>query len=282
MHRPCLLRGWPLVESNPWSKEWQDLGDAELLEKAAMFAGDISMKFFQASNEVWYKSGNSPVSEADQQVDEFLRETFVKLRPDYGWLSEETDDDPARLGKQKVVVVDPIDGTRGFIDGRVEWCISIAVVEDGRPVEAVLFCPALARMYQASAGGGAKENGIPIKTAPARQLPKLTGSKKLIQTIRENMSDKFEVTDFVPSLAYRIAMVATGELDGAFARPGASEWDLAAADLILSEAGGKITNIAGEILSYNRPNVNSPALVAASCDCHANILELAKASGILQ
>ena len=241
-----------MAESDPWPQEWHDLGDAELIKQAAIVAAEISMRYFQTNPEVWYKSGNSPVSEADQRVDTFLRETFEKFRPGYGWLSEETDDDPARLDKQRVAVVDPIDGTRGFIDGRPEWCISIAIVEAGRPVEAVLFCPALERLFQATEGGGATENGAAISTGQMRLLPKLTGSKKLIQTIRENMSDTFEVTDFVPSLAYRIALVATGELDGAFARPGASEWDLAAADLILTEAGGKITNIAGETLAYNR------------------------------
>ncbi len=270
------------MENEPCPLEWSDLDDAELLLQAANTAGEISLKYFKAANEVWYKGGDSPVSEADQQVNIYLKRTFEFTRPDYGWLSEETDDDPVRLDKQKVLVVDPIDGTRGFIEGRPEWCISIAIVEAGRPVEAVLFCPAMKRMFQASAGGGATENGTPIATGIPEGLPKVTGSKKLITTMRENMSRMVDVTDFIPSLAYRIAMVATGELDAAFARPGASEWDLAAADLILTEAGGILTNSQGEVLGYNLEQVNSPALIAASREHHTSIMKLAKSGGILQ
>ncbi len=269
------------MESKPVPKEWSDLDDAELIERAARAAGEISLTFFKSDNKIWYKNGSSPVSEADHCVDNYLHELFNELRPSYGWLSEETEDNHERLDKQKVLVVDPIDGTRGFLDGRPEWCISIAIVEAERPVNAVLYCPAMDRLFQASAGNGAMENGNLLETRCMNNPPKATGSKKLISRMREKGHDLFEISEFVPSLAYRIALVATGEIDAAFAHGGASEWDLAAVDLILAEAGGKLSDNKGIQLRYNQPSVGMPSLLAASQDHHEAILSLAKKHRIL-
>ena len=139
--------------------------DRELLISAAKNAGEIALRYFEGSNPVWYKSGNSPVSKADQEVNQYLLDFFRWNRPDYGWLSEETEDDLERLELDTVVIVDPIDGTRGFIEGRQEWCISIAVVRNGRPVDAVLHCPALQRTFAASKGSG-------LELIDKRALPK--------------------------------------------------------------------------------------------------------------
>ena len=124
------------------------LGDADLaadltlLVDAAREAGQIALRFFKQSPEVWLKGGTSPVSEADYAADSFLNEALIAARPDYGWLSEEAADNAARLSARRTFVVDPIDGTRGFLEGRREWCVSIAVVENGRPIAGVLECPA--------------------------------------------------------------------------------------------------------------------------------------------
>lgn len=256
--------------------------DLALLKRLALEAGEIGLKYFKSDNEVWYKNGSSPVSEADKEIDAFLRNSFAKERPQYGWLSEETEDNTARLQCGTVVIADPIDGTRGFIAGRDEWCISVAIVSAGYPTHAVLHCPALERTFSASKGGGLN---IEVSSAVKRtssKFPTVTGSKKIIELLENADDGSYDVMPFIPSLAYRLALVSTGELDGAFARGGASEWDVAAADLILQEAGCRLTTPNGDMLSYNRKNVTVPALVAASTSHYETIFELAKRAAILQ
>ena len=254
--------------------------DSDLLLVAALEAGKIGLKYFKSKNEVWYKDGNSPVSQADKEIDNYLRIRFGQERADYGWLSEETEDTTDRLSCQRVIIADPIDGTRGFIEGRDEWCISIAIVESGKPIEAVLHCPALDRTFLASKGNGLEVIGsAPQK--PGSNKPLVTGSKKLIETIQELPNAPFDVMAFIPSLAYRLALVAIGELDGAFARGGASEWDIAAADLILAESGCKLTDIHQKSIRYNQPKVQVPALIATHDNRYEEIFALAKQAGFL-
>lgn len=253
-----------------------------LIVRAAREAGRIGLSYFgDAGTDVWYKNGNSPVSQADKEIDEFLRTELLDAEPDYGWLSEETDDNTDRLNRKHVFIVDPIDGTRGFIAGKPEWCISAAVVEDGRPIEGVLFCPALEQMIYASLGNGSFLNGKRIKHRSNRTAPLVTGSKKLIEYLKSLTDFNADVTEFIPSLAYRLSLVALGELDGAFARPGSSEWDVAAADIILSEAGCLLTDKNGNRLTYNKKSSSSPALIAASLKRQDEIFALANSSGIL-
>ena len=243
------------------------------------------MSYFQNdATDIWYKNGNSPVSQADQEIDRFLRQHLLRQKPDHGWLSEETEDDQSRLDSDKLFIVDPIDGTRGFIKGQSEWCISIAVVENGKPVEGVLHCPALDRIIYASSGEGIFVNGQKFGAGAEnrkRDRPLVTGSRKLIETINGLPDQPMDVTSFIPSLAYRLSLVATGELDGAFARPGASEWDIAAADIILQEAGCCLSDKSGRLLDYNKPEVRSPSLIAASLNRKQEILALANSTGIL-
>ena len=255
--------------------------DAKLLLETALKAGEIGLKYFKSENEVWYKQGNSPVSQADKEIDDFLRTRFARERPDYGWLSEETEDNTDRLKCERVIIADPIDGTRGFINGQNEWCISIAIVENGRPIEAILHCPALERSFLASKGNGFEIIGEPFSGDKQFKKPCVTGSKKLIETIQNLPDTPFDVIDFIPSLAYRLALVAAKQLDGAFARGGASEWDIAAADLILEESGCRLTTINQEPIRYNRRKVHVPALLATHNNRYEEIFALAKRAGFL-
>ncbi|MEM9330124.1 MAG: 3'(2'),5'-bisphosphate nucleotidase CysQ [Pseudomonadota bacterium] len=261
----------------------QPLLKDNLLVKAAVEAGQIGMSFFEkASTNVWYKSGNSPVSQADQEIDTFLRHFLLDTCPDHGWLSEETEDDAVRLENKRVFIVDPIDGTRGFIAGKKEWCISIAIVEDGRPIEGILHCPALGKtIYAAKNKGIAVDGAFEEKSDLQRARPLVTGSSKLIESIRNIPGMPMDTTAFIPSLAYRLSLVATGQLDAAFARPGASEWDIAAADIILEEARCILSDKNGQKLRYNRREVSSPALIATTVSRQTEILGLANSSGIL-
>lgn len=255
--------------------------DANLLLDLALHAGEIGLKYFKSDNQVWYKEGNSPVSQADKEIDDYLRLSFSQARPDYGWLSEETEDNKQRLTCERVVIADPIDGTRGFIGGRDEWCISIAIVENGLPIEAILHCPALEKTFLASKGQGLEFIGTPFLQETKAAKPLVTGSKKLIETMKDLPDAPFEVMEFIPSLAYRLALVAVGELDGAFARGGASEWDVAAADLILKEAGCRLTDDKQATLSYNGEKVQVPALIATQNKRYEEIFALAKRAGFL-
>jgi myo-inositol-1(or 4)-monophosphatase len=238
--------------------------DLELIRGAAREAGELAMRYFRREPQVWMKAGNSPVTEGDLAVDHLLRERLSTARPDYGWLSEETADSPERLAARRTFVVDPIDGTRGFIAGSDEWCVSVAVVEAGRPLVGVLDCPARKEIYAARAGGGAVCNGKAIAVRePAGEL-RVGGPKALIQAMPEAARRHFAAVPYIPSLAYRLAMVARGAIDATFIKANSHDWDLAAADLILAEAGGMVLDRRGETPFYARRETRHGTLVAGS------------------
>ena len=236
--------------------------ELELIRVAAEEAGRIAMGYFGRDQEVWMKAGVSPVSEADYAVDAFLKGSLRAARPDYGWLSEETVDTPDRLTAQRTFVVDPIDGTRAFLEGREVWCVSIAIVENGRPLAGVLDCPARGEVYAASPGSGATVNGSPISVRTPGPKPLVAGPKPLVATLPEKWRPATPYP-YIPSLAYRIALLAKGALDGTFVKANSHDWDLAAADLILAEAGGRLVDRAGSILRYAADADPSHGILAA-------------------
>lgn len=247
----------------PASDSRRDAEDLALIATAAKEAGRIALGFFRRNPEVWMKEGVSPVSEADYAVDRFLHESLMSARPDYGWLSEETADTGGRLSARRSFVVDPIDGTRAFLEGRSTWCVSVAVVSGGRPVAGVLDCPSREEVFTGLSGGGASLNGAPIAVALRDPLA-LAGPKPLLKEAARRLSLNFETVSYVPSLAYRIAMVARGDIAATFVKPNAHDWDLAAADLILAEAGGSVIDASGKALDYGRTDIRHGALVAGS------------------
>lgn len=239
--------------------------DLELLREAAAEAGRIALRYFRKNPEVWMKGGTSPVSEADYAVDRFLRETLIAARPYYGWLSEETADSPHRLEARRTFVVDPIDGTRGFLEGRRDWCVCVSVVEQGRAIAGVLECPANEETYAAAVGGRATRNGAPIRVrTPSPAIPEIAGPKPLFDKLPGELRDSMRRAAYIPSLAYRLAMIADGRLDGTFIKPNSHDWDLAAADVILREAGGEILTADGEAPRYAGEMVRHGLLVAGS------------------
>lgn len=247
----------PVVDTSPAE-------DLALIRDAAREAGGIAMRFFKKKQEVWMKGGTSPVGEADYAVDRFLRETLTTARPHYGWLSEETVDSPARLNASRTFVVDPIDGTRAFIDGLNTWCVSIGVVENGRPLAGVLDCPAKDEIYLAALGGGSTRNGTPLRIGAPPARPLVGGPKHLLETLPEPFAQTIRRAGYIPSLAYRLAMVASGELTATFIKANSHDWDLAAADLALGEAGGSVLDRRGLRLTYAGPVPSHEALAAGS------------------
>ena len=262
-----------------------DIADLALLKSAAPEAGRLAMRYFGQANKNWTKAGGSPVTEADIAVDTMLRETLLAARPDYGWLSEETDDDPALRVQKRIFVVDPIDGTRGFMAGDKRWSISLAIIENARPLAAVLHAPALNRVYWAVTGHGAwrvDESGVDEKLAVSsrRKLSggHIAGPRNWLRS-RAFAALSVHAADYVPSLALRFAMVADGTLDAAFARPNAHDWDLAACDLLVHEAGGTLSALDGKPPQYNHPGFRHDALVAVNRAMHRSLAQTVVAAG---
>jgi myo-inositol-1(or 4)-monophosphatase len=237
--------------------------DLQLLRSSAVTAGIIASGYFRRDLKHWTKEHNSPVSEADIVLDKFLHSALTTARPDYGWLSEETADNAERLGKSRVFVVDPIDGTRGFIRGEDSWTVSLAVVENGVSIAGVVYAPARDEMYDACAGGGARLNGAPLQriTPPDRMAPLIPAPGAVHQELQAEGLD-YKRGPYFPSLAYQLVQVATGRLDAAVARRGSNDWDLAGAACILSECGLAFEDVCIGALRFNAQETRHGALAA--------------------
>ena len=246
--------------------------DLTILEDAVRAGGDIARKFYGGDYKRWSKDGGSPVTEADLAVDKHLRETLTAARPEYGWLSEESADDPARLSRSHVFVVDPIDGTVAFLKNRPHFTICAAVGVDGKPVCGASYNPISEELYAARVGEGARRNGKAIHLAARDTLPECA-----------MLGDRTQLTcaPWPPmhvqnrnSVAYRIMLVADGSADASVSLTAKRDWDLAAADIILAEAGGLLTDASGNRLTYNRASTLQSSLVAANPALHGAIIAL--------
>jgi myo-inositol-1(or 4)-monophosphatase len=217
----------------------------------------------------WEKEAGSPVCEVDLDVDRMLRARLDALLPGGGWLSEETADAPDRLARSRVWVVDPIDGTRDYIRGREGWCISVALVEDGRPLVAVLDAPARREAWCARAGGGAWRNGVALRSGDRTAL---AGARVPADTLPRNERDFVAVTK-PNSIALRMAMVAADEADLLATRRWGNEWDIAAAALVASEAGATVSDALGAPLAFNKPEPRMFGVLVAAAGIHAAAVE---------
>jgi myo-inositol-1(or 4)-monophosphatase len=239
---------------------------------AAVAAGDAALPYFRSGHhtvaKVTMKQGNSPVTEADHAANAVLKERLHSAWPRYGWISEEDPDSLDRLTKHRLFVVDPIDGTRAFVDGRTEWCVSIGLIEGTRPIAGVIHLPVLSLTYIAALGEGAFLNGKKLRCSPRDSLMgcRYAGPKATFDHLPEAMKSSISVMPRVPSLAYRMAQAASGQVDLAVATPGGHDWDIAAADIILSESGATLIDETGERLIYNRPSLRREMLFAGPFD----------------
>ncbi|MEE2565975.1 inositol monophosphatase family protein [Hyphobacterium marinum] len=245
--------------------------DRDLLDSAARAAGDILARFYHEGAEVWEKSRNNPVTEADIAAETALRDTLLAARPGYGWLSEETEDDGSRLEKTRVFVVDPMDGTRAFIRRRPHFTVSLAVVEAGLPIAAAVYNPLTDEMFSAARGSGAWKNG---KQTQVTGHARIAGARLLGDTdyFRKSLADSASI-ERRNSIAYRLALVASGEYDGAVSPRPKSDWDLAAGQLLVEEAGGILTNTDGDSYSYGLQSVRKSPPLAAGPHLHALLRE---------
>lgn len=233
------------------------------------------MRYYTGANAVWEKSPDNPVSEADYAIDRLLKARLLDARPDYGWLSEETADAPERLVRRRLWVVDPIDGTRDFIRGRGGWAISVARIDDGVPTLAALAAPAREEDWEAVQGAGARRNGIVARVSDCQT----TGGCR-IPIDPANLKASFwptpwdaVATEKPNGLALRIAKVAAGDADTFFEGRPSRELDIAAAALLLTEAGGVISDRTGAPLRFNKPQPLFAGVVASTPAIHAEVLD---------
>jgi myo-inositol-1(or 4)-monophosphatase len=247
--------------------------DTRLLKETVREAGSLALSLFRTELKNWTKGASSPVSEADIAVNDLLEARLRSATPDYGWLSEESADDEGRLGKRLVWIVDPIDGTRGYLAGREDWCVSVALVEDAAPVLAAVFAPATEEFFFASRGQGATHNdrAISVTGGSALDFARVAGPKPLAERLNST-SQEIVLHPRIASLALRLCRVAQGNLDAAFAGGQSRDWDLAAANLIVQEANGNMTALSGDAILYNRREVAHGVLVAAGRERHASIV----------
>ena len=224
----------------------------------------------------WEKPDSAgPVTEADIAANEVLHERLTGARPGYGWLSEEGPDDPRRGDASRTFLVDPLDGTRAFIEGDHSWSVSLAVIDQGETRAGVVYLPMRDRLYAAARGQGATLDGAPLAVQPRTGLD---GASVL--SSRTNLKPwhwrEARVPDvrrrFRSSLAYRLSLIAEGRYDAMFRLRPAHEWDVAAGSLLVEEAGGRITDRTGQSLRFNQTDPIFNGIVAAGPPLHADIL----------
>lgn len=225
--------------------------DLELARDAALRAGALVRERFRTPHLVTYKSPQQPVTEVDVRVDRFLRDTLIRARPRYGWLSEETVDTPERLAREQVWVVDPIDGTTSFVQERPEFGISIGLARGGEAVLGVVYNPITDELYHGVRGGGAFRNGEPIRTDPtARTL--IASPTEVERGDLEPFAAHWSILR-LGSTAYKMVKVADGTGSAYFSRTWKGEWDVCAALVIVVEAGGDVLQVDGRRFEFNRP-----------------------------
>ncbi len=249
--------------------------DLDLLIDAALASGEIARGFAERGYQTWEKPDDQgPVTEADLAVNTMLHRELGSARPGYGWLSEESPDDDARLTQNRVFIIDPIDGTRAFVNGRETWAHSLAVAEAGQITAAVVYLPMKDRLYAATCGGGATLNGVPILCTGQDVLSGATVLAARPNFDAANWRDS--VPDFTrvyrPSLAYRLSLVGQGRFDAMLTLRPSWEWDIAAGSLIVSESGAIASDRIGAPLRFNNPRPLLNGVIAAGPSLHEKMM----------
>lgn len=248
--------------------------DLDLLKDAVRASGEISLGFWRKDPRVWQKGPNDPVSEADLAVDRYLADTLLAARPDYGWLSEETEDKGDRLGAERVFIADPIDGTRAFVKGEPAWCHAAAVVSGGTVTAAAVYFPAFDTLFAAALGHGATRDGTPIRVAARDEAAgaRVLATRPSFDPGRWRVPPGDMTRGFRPSLIYRFCLVAEGKYDATLSFGSIWEWDVAPGALIAAEAGARVTDRRGAPFTFNRDPARTDGAIAAPPGLHGALL----------
>jgi myo-inositol-1(or 4)-monophosphatase len=241
--------------------------DLSLLIKAGQEAGEIAASYCGRDPKIWNKDDNAgPVTEADLAANAHLEAVLKTAQPDYGWLSEESEDTAARLSTKRQFVIDPIDGTRAFIEGSKDWAVSLAIVEDGTPIAGVVVMPRRGATYAAQRGGGATLNGEALRVSTQTDINNASVLTNKITMQADHWkggaAPGFKRT-FRSSLAFRMCLVAQGRFDAMMTLRPTWEWDIAAGAIIIAEAGGTVTDRKGGALRLNNAHPQVDGIVAS-------------------
>lgn len=247
--------------------------DLATLRAVAREAGYLALDYRRrGKTETWEKSPGHPVTEADLAANALIAHRLGAARPHYGWLSEETVDDHANRRTSRIWVVDPIDGTRAYMRARADWCVGLAVVERGEAVAGVVYAPELDRLYEARRGGAAFCNSEPIETSRQGAIEgcRMIANEGMVRH-KDWRPSWPEMQLAVPrpnATLLRLVMVASGEWDATIALASKSDWDLAAASVIVEVAGGAATTHRGERFGFNQPVPVQQSVIAAGMALH--------------
>lgn len=247
--------------------------DLALLIAAAKIAGKIALSHWKASPQVWEKpEGQGPVSAADLEVNEALAGFLQAARPTYGWLSEETPDSVARLSTQAQFILDPIDGTRSFLQGDSAFSHALAVVQNRQVTAGVVYLPAMDKLYAATAQGAATLNGVDIRASAPKAEPRVLTSKSTLAPDHWPGGVPVLHRHFRAGMAWRLCLVAEGAFDAMLTLRPSWEWDIAAGALIAQRAGARVSDRHGQDLRFNAADPRSAGVIAASPDLHADLI----------
>lgn len=251
--------------------------DLSLLEAAAREGGALARALLNKPLEVHSKGDAGPVTNVDFAVNDLLTERLRGARPDYGWLSEETEDIPAqRLGKARVFMLDPIDGTAAMIHKRPQFTISIGIAEGGRAFAGAVYNPLTDEMFLGAPGHGATLNGKPMRASLRDQVEGMRMIGMAGRFAAKKWPAPWPRMDVIErqSIAYRLSLVAAGQADATILFGWKNEWDIAGGAAIVEAAGGRISDPWGHTLVFNNPDPRLPGgVVAAGAPLHALLIE---------
>lgn len=254
--------------------------ELEVVEKASRMAGQAILGIAKDGFETAHKANQDPVTTADLEANHILTEMLRGAFPDYGWLSEETRDNPDRLSKNRVWVVDPIDGTKEYVMGLPEYAVSVALVENGQPVLGCVYNPAAEEMFLAVKNEGAQMNEKAIHADhPLAEKPVTLASRSEIKRGEWQVFEPYMQVHIMGSIAYKLAVVASGRADSTFSLGPKNEWDIAAGVLLVQEAGGISTGQDGKPFLFNQPNTLVNGIVGTSQAANALTMELIRRYG---
>jgi myo-inositol-1(or 4)-monophosphatase len=257
------------------SRDFGDLADRDLIVDAARACGPLLRERFGTPVKMTNKPGGSPVTEIDLALDDQLKRTLRSARSDYGWLSEETADTPDRLAHERIFIVDPLDGTSAFINGKPEFAVAIAVAARGALVASVVYNPITDELFEAARGAGARRNGAPLTASAQKTLDGATilSTKTFFQSARWSSPWPAVKPMQKAALTLRLAHVAASDFDGAISLGPKNEWDIAPGAILITEAGGAITGSQGQSLLFNQPDPRNPGVVAGGAALHPLLIE---------
>jgi len=249
-----------------------------LVKESILEAGKLALKWFKKDPEQWKKDDGSLVSKADIEINDLLNKLLKNKNPEFGWLSEENEDDRSRLNKKITFVVDPLDGTKAFLEGKKEFSISVAIVKNGLPISGIVFSPSTGEMFEAEKNKGSWKNNKKVIISKYNRLEKckmIAFKPMFSHPAWKEPWPKMDVENR-NSIAYRMALVASGQYDAMMALNSKNDWDIAAGDLLISESGGIVTLHTNKKIIYNTENTKKPSVIGTNKAIHEKIIKRVK------